>query len=152
MGIQGRIKNRLKIVAGGEPRPANRYSTAPPTPEPREAAPPPPPPMSAEAATAQIEADVLTHKVLVYMKGTPKAPMCGFSAAVAGIFDQLGVPYETRNVLDDPAIRTAIKDYSDWPTIPQVYVNHEFIGGCDITRQMHENGELEAMVKAALEG
>lgn len=152
MGILGRIKNRLKIVAGGEPRPANRYTTSPPRPEPREPAPPPKPMMTAEEATALIDADVKEHKVLVFMKGTRTAPMCGFSAAVVDVFDQLGVPYETRNVLAEPAIRQAIKDYSDWPTIPQVYVNHEFIGGCDITRQMHEQGELEPLVKAALEG
>lgn len=152
MGILGRIKNRLKIVAGAEPRPASNYSTAPPTPsQTREPAPPPKPPMTAEEAKAQIDADVKEHALLIYMKGTPSAPMCGFSAAVVDVFDQLGVPYETRNVLEEPAIRQGIKDFSDWPTIPQVFVNHEFIGGCDITRQMHEQGELEPLVKAALE-
>ncbi len=151
MGILGRIKNRLKIVAGAEPRPANSFSTAAPQTAPREPAPPPKPPMTAEEATAQIDADVKAHKVLIFLKGTRTAPMCGFSAAVIDVFDQLGVPYETRNVLEEPAIRTAIKDYSDWPTIPQVYVNHEFIGGCDITRQMHESGELKTAVDKALE-
>lgn len=158
MGIRRRIINKLKIIAGGdEPRPASRYSTATPDSSgstTAKAAPPPPPPkmMTAEEAKAQIEADVAEHKLLVYMKGTPNAPMCGFSAAVADIFNQLGVPYETRNVLADPAIRQGIKDFTDWPTIPQVFVGHEFIGGCDITREMHESGELKTAVTAALEG
>jgi len=156
MGIRRRILNKLKIIAGGEERPASQYSTAtPPGGEaPRKAAPPPPPPkfMTDEEATAQIEADVAAHKLLVYMKGTPSAPQCGFSAAVADVFNQLGVPYETRNVLDDPAIRKQIKEFTDWPTIPQVFVGHEFIGGCDITREMHESGELKTMVEKVLEG
>lgn len=151
MGILGRIKNRLKIVAGAEPRPASSFTTAAPRPAPREPGPPPKPPMTAEEATAQIDADVKEHKLLIFLKGTRTAPMCGFSAAVVDVFEQLGVPYETRNVLAEPAIRAAIKEYSDWPTIPQVYVNHEFIGGCDITRQMHETGELKALVEKTLE-
>jgi len=152
MGILGRIKNRLKIVAGAEPRPASNYSTASPRPEPRQPAPPPKPAMTAEEATAQIDADVKEHKVLIFMKGTRHAPQCGFSAAVVDVFEQLGVPFETRNVLSAPAIRTAVKEYSDWPTLPQVYVNHEFVGGCDITRQMHESGELKTVVETALGG
>ncbi len=154
MGIRRRILNKLKIIAGNEERPASQYSTATPSGTPAKAAPPPPPPkfMTAEEAKAQIEADVAANKLLVYMKGTPSAPMCGFSAAVADIFNQLGVPYETRNVLDDPAIRQGIKDFTDWPTIPQVFVGHEFIGGCDITREMHESGELKEMVEKVLEG
>lgn len=160
MGIRSRIKNRLKIVlGGGEERPASRYSTtATGTGVPSEGEPkppiertPPPPPMTAEEAKAQIEADVAAHPVIIYMKGTAQAPMCGFSAAVADIFGQLGVPFETRNVLAEPAVRQAIKDYTDWPTIPQVFVGHEFIGGCDIVREMHESGELKTQVEAALQ-
>lgn len=152
MGILRKIKNRLKIVAGGEaPRPAATYSTATPAPAPMAAPPPPPPRMSAEAAKAAIEADIKAEKILIYMKGTPKAPSCGFSAAVVDMFDQLGVPYATRDVVAEPAIRAGIKEITDWPTIPQVFVGHEFIGGCDITREMFENGELKAAVEQALQ-
>jgi monothiol glutaredoxin len=153
MGIRRRILNKLKILGGDDVRPATRYSTATPTEAPRKAAPPPPPPktLSPEEAKAQIEADIAAHKLLVFMKGTPAAPMCGFSAAVVDMFNQLGVPYETRNVLADPALRQGIKDITDWPTIPQVFVGHEFIGGCDITREMFESGELKTAVTAALE-
>ncbi|MCO4772194.1 MAG: Grx4 family monothiol glutaredoxin [Deltaproteobacteria bacterium] len=107
--------------------------------------------MTSEEARTQIEGDIAAHKLLIYMKGTPNAPMCGFSAAVADIFGQLGVPFETRNVLADPAIRSEIKEVTDWPTIPQIFVGHEFIGGCDIVREMHESGELKTAVTAALE-
>ncbi len=150
MGILRRIKNRLPIVGGSdEKRPAATY-----TPPPRkEAAPPPPPPpaMSAEEVQAEIDAAVKANPVLIYMKGTPNAPQCGFSAAVVDIFQQLGVPFETRNVLADPAIRQGIKDYTDWPTIPQVFVGGEFIGGCDITVEMSENGELKTLVEETLQ-
>jgi len=151
MGIRRRILNKLKILGSDDVRPASNYSTASPTTA--KAAPPPPPPkmLTAEEAKAQIEADVAAHKLLVYMKGTPSAPQCGFSAAVVDMFGQLGVPFETRNVLADPAIRTAIKEVTDWPTIPQVFVDHEFIGGCDITREMFESGDLKKAVVAALE-
>lgn len=99
---------------------------------------------------AHIDEQVKKHPILIYMKGTPTFPMCGFSAATIQVFDSLGVPYETVNVLENPAIREGIKRYSNWPTIPQVYINGEFIGGCDIIREMHAKGELEPLVRAAL--
>ncbi|MCS6926382.1 MAG: Grx4 family monothiol glutaredoxin [Candidatus Binatia bacterium] len=99
---------------------------------------------------AQIDEQVKKHPILIYMKGTPSFPMCGFSAATIQVFDSLGVPYETVDVLENPAIREGIKRYSNWPTIPQVYINGEFIGGCDIIREMHAKGELEPLVRAAL--
>ena len=76
-------------------------------------------------------------------------PMCGFSAAVVQVFEDFGVPFETVDVLQDPAVREAVKVFSNWPTIPQVYIDGKFIGGCDIVREMHDRGELEPLVKAA---
>ncbi|HUI24714.1 MAG TPA: Grx4 family monothiol glutaredoxin [Candidatus Kryptonia bacterium] len=89
------------------------------------------------------------NKILIFMKGTPSLPMCGFSAATIEVFNELGVKYSTVNVLEDPAIREGIKAFSKWPTIPQVYVNGEFIGGCDIVQEMHARGELKPLVAAA---
>ena len=105
----------------------------------------------ADSVQAHIDETVKNNKVLIYMKGNPTFPMCGFSAATIQIFDSLGVPYETVDVLQNPAIRDGIKRYSNWPTIPQIYVNGEFIGGCDIIQEMHSRGELEPLVRAALE-
>ena len=82
------------------------------------------------------------NEVLLFMKGTPVMPQCGFSAAVVGILSHMGIKYNSVNVLDDAKIREGIKEFSDWPTIPQLYVKKEFVGGCDIIREMHENGEL----------
>ena len=105
----------------------------------------------ADSVQTTIDETVKNNKVLIYMKGNRTFPMCGFSAATIQIFDSLGVPYETVDVLQDPAVRDGIKRYSNWPTIPQVYVNGEFIGGCDIIQEMHSRGELEPVVRAALE-
>jgi len=82
------------------------------------------------------------NEVMLFMKGTPNMPQCGFSAAVVGILNHLGVEFNSTNVLQDDNIREGIKEFSDWPTIPQLYVKKEFVGGCDIIREMHENGEL----------
>ncbi len=82
------------------------------------------------------------NDVLLFMKGTPVMPQCGFSAAVVGVLSHMGIKYNSVNVLEDPEIREGIKEFSDWPTIPQLYVKKEFIGGCDIIREMHESGEL----------
>ncbi|HKI97407.1 MAG TPA: Grx4 family monothiol glutaredoxin [bacterium] len=95
----------------------------------------------------RIAQDVANNRILIYMKGTPQAPMCGFSAATIEIFDEMGVAYETRNVLEDPELRQGIKEFSNWPTIPQVYVDGKFVGGCDIVTEMHATGELEEVVK-----
>lgn len=85
---------------------------------------------------------VAQKKVVVFMKGTPNAPRCGFSNAVVQILRMHGVEYDAHNVLEDETVRQGIKEYSEWPTIPQVYINKEFVGGCDILLQMHQNGEL----------
>ena len=82
------------------------------------------------------------NEVLLFMKGTPVMPQCGFSAAVVGGLSHMGIKFNSVNVLEDPEIREGIKEFSDWPTIPQLYVKKEFVGGCDIIREMHENGEL----------
>ncbi len=101
-------------------------------------------------AIERIQSAIAGNKILIFMKGNRNFPMCGFSAATVEVFDQLGVPFETVDVLADEEVREAIKHYSNWPTIPQVYINGKFVGGCDIVRELHETGELEPMVKAAL--
>ena len=95
----------------------------------------------------KIDLDLKANKIVIYMKGTKDAPQCGFSAAVVDIFKLLGVSFETRNILEDSALRDAIKQYSNWPTIPQVFINGKFIGGCDITRELYQNGELQQLIK-----
>ena len=93
----------------------------------------------------QIAQEVTSNDVVLFMKGTPQAPMCGFSAQVVQILDYLGVPYKGVNVLADDEIRQGIKEYSNWPTIPQLYVKGEFVGGCDIVREMFQAGELQQL-------
>jgi monothiol glutaredoxin len=90
------------------------------------------------------------NKILVFMKGTKLMPMCGFSNNVVQILNTLGVPFETVNILDDYELRQGIKEYSNWPTIPQVYINGEFIGGSDIMIELYQKGELQQMVEVAL--
>jgi monothiol glutaredoxin len=92
-----------------------------------------------------IDNEVKSNDVVLFMKGTPQFPMCGFSSQVVQILNYLGVPYKGINVLEDETIRQGIKDYSNWPTIPQLYVKGEFIGGCDITREMFQAGELQQL-------
>ena len=99
----------------------------------------------------EIGEKITQSKVLIFMKGTPAAPMCGFSAATVRVFEVMGVLFDTVDVLQDPAIRDGVKAFSNWPTIPQVYVDGKFVGGCDIVREMYESGELEPLVKAAVE-
>lgn len=105
----------------------------------------------AENASDRIRKTIDDNRVVIYMKGTPTFPMCGFSAATIEIFNEIGVPYETVDVLTDPEIREGIKRFSEWPTIPQVYMKGEFVGGCDIIREMHESGELAPLVQQALQ-
>ena len=95
-----------------------------------------------EQIKQRIEGDIKSNKVMLYMKGTPEEPQCGFSAQVISVLKTYNVPFETFNILDDDDIRQGIKEYSDWPTVPQLYVNGEFIGGCDILTEMHSSGEL----------
>ena len=96
-------------------------------------------------ATTQIDETVKANDVVLYMKGTKEMPQCGFSSRVAGVLNYMGVDYTDINVLADENIRQGIKDYSDWPTIPQLYVKGEFVGGCDIITEMTMSGELDTM-------
>lgn len=97
-----------------------------------------------------IAREVRDNSVLVYMKGTPSFPMCGFSAATVKVLHDIGVPFKAVDILAEPEKREAIKQFSNWPTIPQVYVGGKFIGGCDIVREMHERGELAPLIRAAV--
>ena len=92
--------------------------------------------------TEIINNEISNNEVVLFMKGTPVFPMCGFSAATVQILNNLGVKYNSINVLDSDEIREGIKQFSNWPTIPQLYVKNEFIGGCDIVKEMYESGEL----------
>ena len=96
-------------------------------------------------ATTQIDETVKANDVVLYMKGTKEMPQCGFSSRVAGVLNYMGVDYTDINVLADENIRQGIKDYSDWPTIPQLYVKGEFVGGCDIITEMTLSGELDTL-------
>ncbi len=102
--------------------------------------------MNANPVFDKIKSDIAGHDVVMYMKGSKKLPQCGFSATVASIFERLGVEVYDINVLADPEIRQGIKEFSDWPTIPQIYVKGEFLGGCDIIREMYESGELQQLL------
>jgi monothiol glutaredoxin len=99
---------------------------------------------------AKIDQLIEDNKILVFMKGTKLMPQCGFSNNVVQILNTLGVPFETVDVLADDEIRQGIKEYSNWPTIPQVYLNGEFLGGSDIMIELYQNGELQQMVEVAL--
>ena len=99
---------------------------------------------------ARIDNLVTQNKIMVFMKGTKLMPMCGFSNNVVQMLNQLGVPFETCDVLEDEQIRQGIKEYSSWPTIPQVYINGEFIGGSDVMIELYNKGELQQMVEVAL--
>ncbi len=94
----------------------------------------------------RIQSEINSQDVVLFMKGTPVMPQCGFSAAVVGVLSHIGVQFKGINVLEDEQIREGIKVYSDWPTIPQLYVKGEFMGGCDIVREMYETGELLEML------
>ncbi|GEP10533.1 Grx4 family monothiol glutaredoxin [Methylobacterium gnaphalii] len=93
-----------------------------------------------------IENEIKSQDVVVFMKGTAQFPMCGFSGQVVQILNYLEVPFKSVNVLDDMSIREGIKAYSNWPTIPQIYVKGEFVGGCDIAREMFQSGELQSFL------
>ena len=93
-----------------------------------------------------IDNEVKSNDVVLFMKGTPQFPQCGFSGQVVQILDYLGVPYKGVNILEDEELRQGIKEYSNWPTIPQLYVKGEFVGGCDIVREMFQSGELQSLL------
>jgi len=99
-------------------------------------------------ASERIRAEVTANDVVLYMKGTPVFPQCGFSAQAVQILNMLGVPFKGVDVLTDPSLRQGIKDFSNWPTVPQLYVKGEFVGGCDIMREMFQSGELQKTLEA----
>ncbi len=100
------------------------------------------------SATEQIKETVEKNDVVLFMKGTKMMPQCGFSSRVAGVLNFMGIEYQDVNVLADAEIRQGIKDFSDWPTIPQLYVKGEFVGGCDIVTEMTLSGELDQLLEA----
>ncbi len=106
----------------------------------------------AEDVVERIQSAVSSNKVMIFMKGTANFPQCGFSAATVQVFEDLGVPFETADVLTDPELREAIKRFTNWPTIPQVFIGGKFVGGCDIVREMYESGELQSLLESALKG
>ena len=99
----------------------------------------------------EIRRELGENKVVLYMKGTPAFPMCGFSAATVKVLREIGVQFKAIDILAEPEKREAIKVYSNWPTIPQLYVSGKFVGGCDIVREMHGRGELAPLIRAAVE-
>jgi monothiol glutaredoxin len=103
--------------------------------------------MTDTPAIEAIRKDIAENDVILFMKGTPSFPQCGFSAAVVQVLTHSGVKFKGVNVLADPELRQGIKEFSNWPTIPQLYVKGEFVGGCDIVREMAESGELETLFK-----
>ncbi len=94
----------------------------------------------------RIKQDIAENDVVLYMKGTPVFPQCGFSAAVVQVLTHMGVKFKGINVLEDPSLREGIKQFASWPTIPQLYVKGEFVGGCDIVREMYQSGELHELL------
>ncbi|UFN50654.1 Grx4 family monothiol glutaredoxin [Roseomonas sp. OT10] len=100
-----------------------------------------------DAVSQRIQAEIEETPVVLYMKGTPAFPQCGFSARVVQILSHVGVPFKGVNVLADPEIREGIKAFTNWPTIPQLYVKGEFVGGCDIVMEMFQSGELQSLLE-----
>ena len=102
--------------------------------------------MTDQTVLDRIKGDVAANQVVLFMKGSPVFPQCGFSARVVQILTHLGVKFKGVDVLQDPSIRQGVKDFSSWPTIPQLYVKGEFVGGCDIVSEMYESGELQELL------
>lgn len=102
------------------------------------------------SAHQRIEDTIKKNKIVLFMKGNPSMPQCGFSAATVRCLQDLNVPFESVDVLSDPEVREEVKAFSNWPTIPQVYIGGEFVGGCDIVRELHSTGELKKMVDKVL--
>ena len=98
----------------------------------------------------KIESQISNNKIMLYIKGTAQQPQCGFSAAVVQVFNALGQPYETENILEDGELRQGLKEFSSWPTFPQVYIDGEFVGGCDIVMELNNRGELATIVQEAI--
>ncbi len=100
-----------------------------------------------EGKLKEIDETVNENEIVLFMKGTARQPMCGFSEAAVDVIESYDVDFETRDVLKDDELRSAIKEYSDWPTVPQVFIGGEFVGGSDIVREMHQKGDLEPLIE-----
>jgi monothiol glutaredoxin len=105
--------------------------------------------MNDQEVLQAIDQDVKSNKIIMFVKGTKTMPQCGFSAATISIFNKLGKPFETRDILANPDLRRLVPAYSDWPTFPQVFINGQFVGGCDICTELFEQGELQKLVETA---
>jgi monothiol glutaredoxin len=103
--------------------------------------------MSENPVFDRIQNDITSNDVVLYMKGTPVFPQCGFSAAVVQMLSNIGVKFKGIDILTDPSLRQGVKEFSQWPTIPQLYVKGEFVGGCDIVREMFQTGELQEVLR-----
>ncbi|MEL6345144.1 MAG: Grx4 family monothiol glutaredoxin [Myxococcota bacterium] len=156
MGIISKIKKRLPIVGGGRVR----RPAPPPTGDDSQSAHPAPPAPKWEEPTSPrgdtpvrqyLEELVGNNEIVLFMKGSPQMPQCGFSANAAGILSTYGKPFAHFDVFLDPEVRQGIKDFSEWPTLPQIYIGGEFIGGSDILQQMHQSGELKQEIAQAFE-
>jgi monothiol glutaredoxin len=100
-----------------------------------------------DALKIRIQQTISKERVMLFMKGSPQMPQCGFSAAVVGVLKEVGVPYGSHNILADPELRDGLKEYASWPTFPQLYVDGKLVGGADIVRDMHAKGELTKLLK-----
>lgn len=105
--------------------------------------------MTEEQILEQIKSEVAGNRVFLYMKGTPDAPACGFSMRVVQILELVGVEYGSRNILEDPRVRMVLSQWSDWPTIPQLFVDGKLVGGCDIVTELYQDGELQQMLPSS---
>jgi monothiol glutaredoxin len=101
-----------------------------------------------DALKTRIAETIASNRIMLFMKGNPSMPQCGFSAAVVGILKEVGVPFGSFNILADQELREGLKEYSTWPTFPQLYLDGQLVGGCDIVREMHAKGELAPLLKA----
>lgn len=151
MGLIERIKRRLPIAGSSAPPPRPAAPAQPRTYVEREAPPPPASARGEKPVAEYIDEVIKGNAVVLFMKGNPGAPLCGFSANAAGILASYG-KLHTVDVIADPEVREGVKQYTSWPTIPQVFVGGEFVGGADILTQLHQSGELKDLIAKATGG
>jgi monothiol glutaredoxin len=146
VGLLSRIGKKLKVLRRDDAPQRAAPAAAPRRATQDEDVDPPSPRPAGQPAREFVEQTVKSHDVVLFMKGSPAAPRCGFSANAAGILSGTGVPFHTVDVLSDEAIREGVKEYSNWPTIPQIFVHGQFVGGSDILAELHASGELHKML------
>jgi monothiol glutaredoxin len=149
MGLIDRIKRRLPLLGSPKPQTTSSYQPPPRSQESAEEEVEPVSPRGALSVKDYIEQTVKAHPVVLFMKGSPAAPQCGFSASAAGILSSYQKPFHTVNVLADMDVREGVKEFTGWPTIPQVFIKGEFIGGSDILKELHSSGELKKLLEDA---